>query len=149
MATIFLDTSALIRRYDASEPGARRVRAICAPSPERTLLVARLTSVEVASALARRIRDGALLPVHQDQLWRLFRAHWRDQYHVVALTEEVYTSAEQLLFGHPLRACDALHIGCALVAAAKLPELPLQFWTADRRQAQAARAEGLAVELVA
>jgi hypothetical protein len=42
MAAIFLDTSALVRRYDRSEPGAGRVRAICAPAQGHTLLLARV-----------------------------------------------------------------------------------------------------------
>jgi Lipase maturation factor len=60
MAAIFLDTSALLRRYDRSEPGASRVRAICAPARGHTLLLARVASVEVASALTRKSRAGAL-----------------------------------------------------------------------------------------
>ncbi len=46
MAAIFIDTSALARRYDQSEPGASRIRAICAPAQRHTLLVARIASVE-------------------------------------------------------------------------------------------------------
>jgi hypothetical protein len=37
---------------------------------------------------------------------------------------------------------------CALVVAGQLPTIGLEFWTADGQQAQAARAEGLVVELV-
>ena len=42
-----------------------------------------------------------------------------------------------------LRALDALHVGCALMVAARLPQIGLQLWTADKRQARAARSEGL------
>jgi hypothetical protein len=31
------------------------------------------------------------------RLWHLFRAHWRDQYQVVALTEDACGRAERLL----------------------------------------------------
>ena len=148
MAAIFLDTSALVRRYDRSEPGSSRVRAVCARPRGHTLLLARLATVEVASALARKVRDGTITPAEQARLWRLFLAHRRDQYQTVALTEDAYARAEQVLFRHPLRAFDALHLGCALVVAASLAPIGLEFWTADRRQAQAAAAEGLAVELV-
>ena len=148
MATIFLDTSALVRRYDRSEPGSSRVRGICARPHGHTLIVARLVTVEFASALARKARDGALTTADRTRLWRLFLAHGRDQYRMVALTEAVYARAEQLLFRHPLRAFDAMHLACALVVVASVPSLELEFWTADRRQAQAAIAEGLSVELV-
>jgi uncharacterized protein len=149
MAAIFLDTSALVRRYDRSEPGVARVRAICAPARGHTLLLARIASVEVASALAGKVRVGALAEADRDRLWRLFRAHWRDQYQVVAMTEDAYAQAERVLFRSPLRTLDALHVGCALVVAARLPRLGLEFWTADEQQARAARAQGLGVELVA
>ena len=148
MAAIFLDTSALVRRYDRSEPGASRVRAICAPTRGHALLLARVAAVEVAWALARKSRDGTLDVAEHTRLWRLFRAHWRDPYQVVAMTEDAYAHAERMLFRSPLRALDALHVGCALVVAARLPRIGLQFWTADKQQAHAARSEGLAVELV-
>src|SRR5215471_9967562 len=148
MAAIFMDTSALVRRYDRSEPGASRVRAICAPAPGHTLVVARIASIEVASALARKVRDRTIRVADRTRLWRLFRAHWRDQYQVVALTEDAYGQAERLLQRYTLSALDAMHVGCALVVAAALPQLGLEFWTADKQQAHAARSEGLTVELV-
>jgi uncharacterized protein len=148
MAAIFLDTSALVRRYDRSEPGASRVRAICAPGRGHTLLLARVASVEVASALARKVRDGTMPASERDRFWHLFRAHWRDQYQMVAVTEDAYSHAERVLFRSPLRALDAIHVGCALVVAAQLPQIGLEFWTADKQQAQAARNETLTVELV-
>lgn len=148
MAAIFLDTSALMRRYDRSEPGAARVRAICAPARGHTLLLARIASVEVASALARKSRDRAIRAADGTRLWRLFRIHWRDQYQVVAMTEDAYTHAERLLFRSALHALDAIHVGCALVVAARLPHIGVEFWTADKQQARAARTEGLTVELV-
>jgi len=148
MAAIFLDTSALVRRYDRSEPGASRVREICVPVQGHTLLLARVASVEVASALARKSRDRTMRLRERTRLWRLFRAHWRDQYQVVAMTDDAYAHAERLLFRGPLRALDAIHVGCALVVAARLPQIGVEFWTADKQQAQAARTEGLTVELV-
>jgi uncharacterized protein len=148
MAAIFLDTSALVRRYDRSEPGALRVRAICTPAAEHTLLLARIASVEVASALARKARDGTIRAGERNRLWRLFRAHWRDQYQVVAMTEDAHVQAERMLFRSKLRALDMVHVGCALVVAARLPHIGLEFWTADKLQAQAARSAGLPVRLV-
>jgi predicted nucleic acid-binding protein len=107
-----------------------------------------VASVEVASALARKVRDGTMRAADRDRLWRLFRAHWRDQYQMVAVTEEAYSHAERVLFRSRLRALDAIHVGCALVVAAQLPQVGLEFWTADKQQAQAARSEALSVELV-
>jgi predicted nucleic acid-binding protein len=150
VALWFLDTSALVRRYDPAEPGADRVRAICAPAPGPTLLISRITPVEVASALGRKCREGVLDAAHRDALWHLFWAHWRRQYHAVAVDEDVLRAAERLVLAHPLRAYDAVQIGCALRAARIVAGTgePLRFLTADRAQAQAAEAERLEVELV-
>jgi predicted nucleic acid-binding protein len=148
MSTIFLDTSALVRRYDRSEPGAASVRAICAPSRGHDLLIARFATVDVASALGRKARDGALTARQVARTWRTFQGHLHGQYQVVDLSDAVYARAERLLVAHALRAADAVHVGCALVAAGTLPPLVIEFWTADRRRAQVAAAEGLSVRSV-
>lgn len=72
----------------------------------------------------------------------------RDQYQVVAMTEDAYIHAERLLFQAPIRTLDALHIGCALVVATRVPDIQLAFWTADKQQAHAARTHQLTVELI-
>jgi len=72
---IFFDTSALVKRYDPAEPGADRVRDLCQRAQGWTLLIARITPVEVASALNRKLREGRLDAAWRDQLWRLFRGH--------------------------------------------------------------------------
>jgi len=148
MAAVFLDTSALVRRYDRMEPGSSRVRAICARAQGNTLLLARIASVEVASAFARKVRDRTIRAADRTRLWRLFRTHWRDQYRVVSLTEDAYVHAERLLLRSPIRTLDALHIGCALVVASRLPGVQIEFWTADKKQAEAARSQRLTVELI-
>lgn len=148
MAAIFLDTSALVRRYDRSEPGSGSGRAVWAPARGHDVLVARFVSVEVASALGRKSRDGVLTAGAVARMWRTFVGHLRHQYQVVDSSNAIYARAEQLLFTHALRASDAVHIGSALIAAGTIPNADLRFWTADRRQAQVAAAEGLAVRLV-
>lgn len=148
MASIFLDASALVRRYDRTEADASHVRAICAPSRGHVLMVARLATVEIASAFGRKAREGAYDPQRRDRAWRVFNGHLRYQYRVIDVTDAVYALAERLVFAHPVRASDAVHIGCAVIAARELPDRALQFWTADRRQAVAASAEGLDVRFI-
>jgi predicted nucleic acid-binding protein len=148
MAVVFLDTSALVRRYDPTEPGAAQVRALCLPGQGHTLMVSRFASIEVASAFSRKVREGGLRPDERVEIWHLFAAHWRDHYQVVALLDEVYVQAENLVTQHPLRAIDALQLASALLIVRRLPRQGLQFWTADRQQAAAARGEGLSTQLV-
>jgi predicted nucleic acid-binding protein len=148
MATRFLDSSALFRRYYRSEPQAQRVHLFGSSPAQHTIFIARLASVELASALNRRLREGALPVAERDRRWRLFNAHAREEYKVVEMDTRVYASAEHLLFAYPLRTLDALQLACALVVTSRIQRSRLEFWTADRQQAAAATAEGLTVELL-
>jgi len=61
----------------------------------------------------------------------------------------VLQRAERLLRKHhPLRAADAIHVATAQMVGATVGVADLLFVTADRRQASAALAEGLAVQLI-
>ncbi|MBD2775745.1 type II toxin-antitoxin system VapC family toxin [Iningainema tapete] len=59
MTAYFLDSSALIKRY-VPETGSAWIRAISALDSGNSLIIARITWVEVRSALARRQREGSL-----------------------------------------------------------------------------------------
>ena len=151
MTAVFFDTSALTRRYDRAESGAARVVSLCHTSSAHVLLIAELTSLEVASALNRKLREGRLPSTERDRLWRLFRRHRRDQYHVGALDAQTVALAENLLFAHALRAYDAVQLATALVMRRLVGDLAgeFTFCTADRLQARAAAAVRLDVELIA
>jgi len=150
VAVLFFDTSALIRRYDRSEPGAQDVRALCRRTSGHQLLIARITPVEVAAALNRKQREGRLDQLWRDRLWQLFRTHWRSQYRIVVADEQTWRGAERLPFVHTLRAYDAVQLASALQARAALGSLVADFrlCTADRQLARAAAQEGLVVELI-
>jgi uncharacterized protein len=147
---IFFGTSALVKRYDPAESGADRVRSLCRLASDSSALIARVTPVEVASALNCKRREGRLDTAGRDHLWRLFRAHWRDQYRTVALDEAIWVDAQRFLFLYPLRAYDAIQLSSALRIAGVLADLTtdVRLCTADRAQAAAADGEGLTVELV-
>jgi predicted nucleic acid-binding protein len=148
---LFLDSSALVRRYDTTEPGSERVTELCTPISENALLIAVLASVEIASALNRKVREGRLAPVERDLLWEQFRVHLRDEYEPVVLEAEILQEAERLTFQYPLRAYDAIQLASAHNAFTTLAGRAdsLTFCTSDRAQARAAAAEGLQVELIA
>ena len=148
MATIYLDSSALMRRYDPREAGAGVVRAICLPKNGHDLVLIRLATVEIASAIGRKFREGKLDSRARTRIWRTFNSHLRAQYEVLELNDAIYSRAEAMVFAHTLRAADAVHLACALEVQATVSGPDVQFWTADRRQARAASAEGLAVRLV-
>ncbi len=148
MTTYYLDTSALCKRY-VRETGAMWVRALVAPASGHTLLTARITMVEIYSALARRRQEGSVSAADCDVAAQAFTAHSAAEYDFVELDLGVVTLARDLLGQHPLRAYDAVQLASALVANQALRSAhltPLVFLSADDRLNAAADAEGLATD---
>jgi predicted nucleic acid-binding protein len=122
-----------------AEPGAERVRALLGGT---LLATSRITEVEVASALARRCREGALPSAERD---RAVAALHRDltRMHVVELSPEVVSRVVALLCRLPLRAADAVQLASCLELRHRL-EAACLFVCCDDRLLAAARQEGLA-----
>ena len=114
---------------------------------DHTVLVSQLVRTELASALARRIREGAMIQYDGARILRAYLAHLRRRYQAVPLTEDIQRTAEELLFRHTLRAADALQVASAIVVKRALAasNLDFRFVSADRQQATAATAEGIGV----
>lgn len=99
--------------------------------------------VEIASAIERRTREGELSRDQRRSVMRRldeFSATWHEVVELLA----VRTRSISLLARHPLRAADAAQIGAALHVQEQLGA-PLKFACLDRRLAEAAEREGLAV----
>ena len=133
---ILFDASALAKRY-ASEPGHERMLALLDQANQ--VWVAAHCQCELAGALLQRHRDGSLPLDEYDRAWAAAQRDVADMGRV-ALDETVERFAFAALQHRALRVSDALHIGSALAARVEL------FVTADRRQAEAARALGLRTE---
>lgn len=101
-----------------------------------------LTEVEIASALARRAREGVdaadFDKARSDLKWLAER--WIE----VDSIDLVRSRAIRLVNVHPLRAADALQLAAALVVSEEQPE-SLPFTCLDDRLREAARKEGFAV----
>ena len=138
-----LDTSALAKRYVA-ESNSSVIWELCDRDSVQ-IVFSRLGRLELASALNRRRRQGELTDEAHDEAWRLFEDHL-ERYGVIEMAASVLDRAETLLARHPLRAADAIHLASA-IAIRDAGENP-RFVTADRRQAEAAEAEGLDVWLL-
>ena len=137
-ARLMFDASALTKRY-ASETGRNRVLALFASASE--LLVAAHCKTEVASALLRRRREGSLPAAEFDRAWNAAQSDVADMT-LVGLDARVERFAFAAMEQGPLRGMDALHVGSAMAARVDL------FVTADKRQAQVARALGVPTELI-
>lgn len=129
---VYLDTSALVRRY-VDEPGRELVVEAMAAA-----------STWTASALAR---TEALMTLHrlaagprqQARLWHALRDDW-DAFVVVPIDDRCTARAVELGTQFGVRLVDAIH----LAAADRLPR-PLQYLTFDRHQIPAAAALGMEV----
>lgn len=148
MTTYYLDSSALSKRY-VEETGTPWLRGILASAAGNAVVTARITMVELHSALARRLREGSVDMQACFIAVQAFNQHCAAEYRFVELDPAVVELARDLLDRHPLRAYDAVQLASALRAsraleAAHLP--PLQFLTADDRLIAAAVREGLATD---
>ena len=143
MATFFLDTSAVVKRY-VLEAGTTWLLNLTDPASGNVVFIVRLTAVELTAALARR-RKGLTLGTSQaktalDQ----FHLEMAQDFRVVELTVPLLDRAARLADRHALRAYDAVQLAAALAIHALEPSLTLI--SADRELNAAAVAAGLATD---
>ncbi len=137
----YFDASALAKRYVEETDSARVLRWL----ERSTSAACRLSEVEIASALARRCREGAISSAARD---RVLAALSEDllALHVVELSHEVVSAARGVLLKHVLRAADAVQLASAMMLRERCRS-PVAFVTFDEHLAAAAHAEGMAGEL--
>jgi predicted nucleic acid-binding protein len=133
----YFDASALVKRY-VREKGSPKVQRLLAADVPAT---SRLTAVEIASAVERRVREGTLSGEDRN---RILAALDRDMTAmlVVEITAAVITGARLLLQRHPLRAGDAIQLASCLLLQEHVED-DLTFVGFDDRLLAAARAERL------
>lgn len=146
--TLYLDTSALVKRYLA-ETGSAWVESLCADEANNAIAIARFGLVETAAAFAAK-RRGQFITVseYEAALDSLLRDAG-ERYRLIAVGSAVIDNAIQLTRRQKLRAYDAIHLACALALNQPLIDhgLPVMtFVAADDNLLAAARSEGLATE---
>ena len=136
----FWDSSAIVSLLVDEPTRAAMLRLM---EDDSDLLVWWGTSVEVASALARREREGGLsaddVTAAQTALREL-----AESWHEIVPADAVRRAAERLLRTHPLRAADSLQLAAALIASDHDPAT-LDLVCLDERLSAAARREGFTV----
>lgn len=136
----YFDASALVKRY-VREDGTTKVRRLLGSNVPVT---SRLSAVEIASALARRAREGAFSEADRDDAIAALEADLASIL-VVELTNEIAVRAQTLVRRYPLRAGDAVQLASCLYVQDELGE-KTSFIGFDDRLTDAARSEGLSVE---
>ena len=144
----FLDSSALVKRY-VPESGSEWIRNITDINAGNLLIIARITWVEVLSALARRQREERLTRTDLNLVMQQFQFDLNTQYHVIELDQLLIEQAGQAVTQFPLRAYDAIQLAAGLriqSAFASATATTFIFLTADAQLLAIAQSAGLTVE---
>lgn len=146
MSTIYLDASALVKRY-TSEPGSQWLREMIKPGFNKRFLTAEFTLAEVAAAINAKHRAPRGLTVQErDQTLATFAHHCQNEYQLIAVDRNMVNFAVMLTGQYRLRGYDAIHLASALTIFRKLKNAGLssfQIIAADKDLLAAASAEGL------
>jgi len=148
MATYFLDSSAIVKRY-FPEQGHSFILSLCDPAQRHDLYISQVALVEVVAAMCRREKEQSITSTERDMLIHLFREDSRDRYNIWPVTTDTYTAAGDLCRLHRLRAYDAVQLACTIAlrdhAAINYVLEPI-FVCADHNLLDIASVEGLRIE---
>jgi predicted nucleic acid-binding protein len=134
----YWDASALVSLC-VTEADTAAVRRLAAQG----IVTWSISAVEIASAIERRAREGALTDAERIAA-RAALAELAAAWTEIAALGPARERALRLVATHALRAADAMQLGAALVAVADRPQ-GHEFVCADRRLRDAAAREGFAV----
>lgn len=135
---LYLDASALVKRYIA-EPGTAEVaEAIAGAEVVGTSLISR---AETAAALGKAVRVGALTREEAASALQVFRSEWSTLVRVQA-TEILVARADELAWELGLRGYDAVHLASALLWQEGMGER-VTVATFDRQLWEAANQRGM------
>src|SRR5688500_17589268 len=101
MTAFYIDTSAIIKRY-VSEVGTAWITALAPPSAGNIIIIARLTTVEGCSVLARLQRLKHLSTTDGSRLRNDFLVHADKEYLTVVIDDSVLKRACNLVTKYPL-----------------------------------------------
>ncbi len=136
---LYLDASALVKRYVA-EPGSAEVNE--AISKAEVIGTALISRAEVAAALAKAVRMDSLTREDALASLQVFRNEWPDLVRV-QVTEMVIARADAFAWEHGLRGYDAVHLAAASLWQDAMSE-QVTLSTFDRRLWTVAERVGLA-----
>ena len=143
MASVYLDTSALLKLY-IEEEGTERVVGLTDDLDGVRIVILDITPLEARSAVRRRQREGDVSGADADRILNRMEDDGSSLFLVQPSTSAVLEEAARLIDRHPLRTYDALQLAGCLVTRDNVPG-PLTFVCADMRLCEAAGQEGLTV----
>ncbi len=148
MAVLFVDTSAIVKRY-INESGSKWIIRLCDATADNLIYIAELTAVEIVSALVRRLNDGSLTINEVDTALSEFDRHLLTDYFVLEINSGLLEGARDLVRSYGLRAYDAVQLAVATSLNKRQIEINLPvvtFVSADKELLKAAELQGLSAE---
>jgi len=140
---LYVDTSVLVRLYLHDEPAADQIAAILF-APNASALTSDLTRIEFVSALHRAVRSGRIPDATAHLAAGTAAMAGSGPIATVALdVRALEADALRVVQAQALAASDALHVATAI--GLRRDGVETTFFTRDRRQAEAARAEGFEI----
>lgn len=138
---VYLDSSALVKRY-VDEQGSDQVRELLQSSVYVASVA--VAYVEIASALARAVRERKLMEGEARKVFQTFRGEWAVAIACINVRDDLITEASKLVWQYHLRAYDAMHLASALWLQNEIGK-PILFATFDKQLGEAAKAENMDV----
>ncbi|MGI8912797.1 MAG: type II toxin-antitoxin system VapC family toxin [Chloroflexota bacterium] len=148
MSTYFGDSSGVVKLY-VTEIGSEWVDGLTDQAQGHQVVIARITLVEVAAALFRRVRGGTLSASDAARAIQELGHDLTSQFVIVDLTPTVVAKALILAEQYGLRGYDCVQLASALVVQRERLERglsPLTLISSDVELNHAARKEHLQVE---
>ena len=148
MATYFFDSSAIVKRY-LHETGTSWISSVTDLASGNQVYLARITLVEVISAITRKARGIGLSAIGVAKAIADFRRDFAYEYTLVELTSLLVERAADLAETHALRGYDSVQLSAALNVDFERGSLGLSavsLISADAALNIAAITEGLAVD---
>ena len=135
---LYLDSSALVKRYVAERGSADVARLLAQADMIGTSIISR---AEISAALSKAARAKLLSRREAAAALQVFRAEWADWIRL-QLTETIVAQADALAWEHSLRGYDAVHLASALFWQDTVGE-PLTLATFDHELWESARRNNL------
>jgi predicted nucleic acid-binding protein len=148
MRAVFLDTSALVKRY-IHEDGSEWIAGLFEKSVDTLFYIAEITTVELTSTVCRRLQANQQALEQAEQILNDFDLHLVKELIVLDIESALISDARLLVRNHRLRAYDAIQLATAerlnrREITRNLPGVTLV--SADTEMLDAASAIGLATE---
>lgn len=140
MPIIYLDTSALVKKY-VEESGSSDVQKLIKSADHSG--TSWITCTEMAAALSRTVRMKLFSASEAEAAWNKFLEEW-SALSRLKVSGQIIDHAASLAWAYPLRGYDAVHLASAILWHETL-ETPITIATFDRELWAAGKQAGLSV----